>query len=331
MPELRDLPAIEKLLQSPALAPLVHAHGAESIKGRLRMLQGEMRQQRAVPEWATEAEGYVDAIGQALPKTDYVPVFNLTGTIIHTNLGRALLSQELWDDIAPLITRPMNLEYDLVKGARGQRDTVVEERLCELMGCEAVTIVNNNAAALMLVLNTFGLNAEVAVSRGELVEIGGSFRLPELMHRAGCRLLEVGTTNRTRIADFAEVASQAAMLLKVHPSNYHMEGFTESVSAGELGALGAEHNVPSWQRSRQGLMGRIAGQLRRLIRRRCHTHAALVQAPPPMRAANVLACCHGPRSDPRPRCGGPAPSRRKQDTSLVAARYDLFSLILLGR
>lgn len=245
MPELRDLPAIEKLLQSPALAPLVHAHGAESIKGRLRMLQGEMRQQRAVPEWATEAEGYVDAIGQALPKTDYVPVFNLTGTVIHTNLGRALLSQELWDDIAPLITRPMNLEYDLVEGARGQRDTVVEERLCELMGCEAVTIVNNNAAALMLVLNTFGLNAEVAVSRGELVEIGGSFRLPELMHRAGCRLLEVGTTNRTRIADFAEVAPQAAMLLKVHPSNYHMEGFTESVSAGELGALGAKHNVPS--------------------------------------------------------------------------------------
>ena len=178
-------------------------------------------------------------------KTDFVPVFNLTGTIIHTNLGRALLSKELWNDIEPLVTRPMNLEYDLVKGSRGQRDTAVEERLCELMRCEAVTIVNNNAAALMLVLNTFGLNAEVAVSRGELVEIGGSFRLPELMSRAGCRLLEVGTTNRTRLDDFAAEIDRASMLLKVHPSNYHIEGFTESVQAPELATLATAHNIPS--------------------------------------------------------------------------------------
>tara|TARA_E500000075_G_scaffold86777_1_gene78357 strand:- start:444 stop:1475 length:1032 start_codon:yes stop_codon:yes gene_type:complete len=139
----------------------------------------------------------------------------------------------------------MNLEYDLVKGARGQRDTVVEERLCELMGCEAVTIVNNNAAALMLVLNTFGLDAEVPVSRGELVEIGGSFRLPELMSRAGCRLLEVGTTNRTRLSDFANVVERASMLLKIHPSNYHIEGFTEAVEAPELAELAAKHDIPS--------------------------------------------------------------------------------------
>jgi len=139
----------------------------------------------------------------------------------------------------------MNLEYDLVKGARGQRDTVVEERLCELMRCEAVTIVNNNAAALMLVLNTFGLNSEVPVSRGELVEIGGSFRLPELMSRAGCLLLEVGTTNRTRLEDFAAVIERASMLLKIHPSNYHIEGFTESVEAPELANLAGAHNIPS--------------------------------------------------------------------------------------
>lgn len=245
MPELRDLPAIEKLLQSDALTALVQNHGIEAVKRRLRDLQTTMRAERSVPDWATTADGYLPALKQSLVSSDYVSVFNLTGTVIHTNLGRALLSSELWREVEPLVTRPMNLEYDLAKGARGQRDTVVEQRFCELMNCEAVTIVNNNAAALMLVLNTFGLNAEVAVSRGELVEIGGSFRLPELMTRAGCKLLEVGTTNRTRAEDFAEVIDRASMLLKIHPSNYHIEGFTESVDAQELATLATEHNVPS--------------------------------------------------------------------------------------
>jgi L-seryl-tRNA(Ser) seleniumtransferase len=139
----------------------------------------------------------------------------------------------------------MNLEYDLKAGKRGQRDTVVEARLCRIIGCEAATVVNNCAAALMLVLNTFALNKKVPVSRGELVEIGGSFRLPELMSRAGCELIEVGTTNRTRLSDFSGVADQAAMLLKVHPSNYHIEGFTECVDAKELATLAREHELPS--------------------------------------------------------------------------------------
>ena len=151
-------------------------------------------------------------------------MFNLTGTVIHTNLGRALLSPALWRAIEPLMTRPMNLEYDLAKGARGQRDTIVEERLCELMGCEAVTIVNNNAAALMLVLNTFGLNEEVPVSRGELVEIGGSFRLPELMNRAGCRLLEVGTTNRTRLSTLPRSPSAPPCCSKSIPATITSRG-----------------------------------------------------------------------------------------------------------
>ena len=245
MPTLRDLPAIETLMQSDSIAPLTKVHGAQVIKDRLRDLQNAMRQTRNVPDWAADPSGYSQELERTLVKTDFVPVFNLTGTVIHTNLGRALLSKELWRDIEPLVTRPMNLEYDLVKGSRGQRDTAVEERLCELMRCEAVTIVNNNAAALMLVLNTFGLNAEVAVSRGELVEIGGSFRLPELMSRAGCRLLEVGTTNRTRLDDFAAEIDRASMLLKVHPSNYHIEGFTESVQAPELATLATAHNIPS--------------------------------------------------------------------------------------
>ncbi len=245
MPELRDLPAIESLLQSEPIAKLVASHGSQVVKSRLRELQQAMRVERSVPDWGINAEGYARTLDQVLSKIDYTPVFNLTGTVIHTNLGRALLSSSLWRDIEPLVTRPMNLEYDLVKGARGQRETVVEDRLRELMDCEAVTIVNNCAAALMLVLNTFGLGASVPVSRGELVEIGGSFRLPELMSRAGCELLEVGTTNRTRLADYAAVAERASMMLKIHPSNYHIEGFTESVDAAKLATLAQEHGIPS--------------------------------------------------------------------------------------
>ena len=245
MPELRDLPAIESLLQSAAIADLIQCHGTQVVKAKLRELQQTMRTERVVPDWGVEAQGYAQALTQSLSKADYTPVFNLTGTVIHTNLGRALLSQTLWRDVEPLVTRPMNLEYDLVKGVRGQRETVVEQRLSELMNCEAVTIVNNCAAALMLVLNTFGLRAQVPVSRGELVEIGGSFRLPELMSRAGCDLVEVGTTNRTRLSDYAAVAGSASMLLKIHPSNYHIEGFTESVEAPELAGLAEEYGIPS--------------------------------------------------------------------------------------
>ncbi|NCF33076.1 MAG: L-seryl-tRNA(Sec) selenium transferase [Proteobacteria bacterium] len=245
MPKLRDLPAIDTLLQADELQKSIAAHGLQTVKATLRDLQTEMRNTKAVPEWADQPNGYAEAVVSALGQSDYTPVFNLSGTIIHTNLGRAVLSTELWSDIEPLVTRPMNLEYDLKAGKRGQRDAVVEARLCRIIGCEAATVVNNCAAALMLVLNTFALNKKVPVSRGELVEIGGSFRLPELMSRAGCELIEVGTTNRTRLSDFSGVADQAAMLLKVHPSNYHIEGFTESVDAKELATLAREHELPS--------------------------------------------------------------------------------------
>ena len=221
MPELRDLPAIERLLQAAELAQQIKQHGTNTVKDVLRTMQADMRRERVVPEWAVQPQGYADAVAQTLGRRGYTHMFNLTGTVVHTNLGRALLSPELWRQIEPLITRPMNLEYDIDAGRRGDRDAVVTERLCRLTGCEAATIVNNNAAALMLVLNTFGLNREVPVSRGELVEIGGSFRLPELMSRAGCKLLEVGTTNRTRPSDFENVIDRASLLLKIHPSNYY--------------------------------------------------------------------------------------------------------------
>jgi L-seryl-tRNA(Ser) seleniumtransferase len=172
-------------------------------------------------------------------------VFNLTGTIIHTNLGRALPSAEMFDAVRDLATRPMNLEFDLTTGKRGDRDAPVERRLTLLTGAEAATVVNNNAAALMLVLNTLALGKTVPVSRGELIEIGGSFRLPDVMERAGCRLIEVGTTNRTHPDDFAVAAEHApALLLKIHPSNFHISGFTRAVSIPELAELAQRQGIP---------------------------------------------------------------------------------------
>ena len=250
MAQLRDLPSVDQLLNNPALATLKATHGGLSLRNALRTLQDDLRNNAQanggqVPEWATHAHAYAEQASQLLRNDRYEPVFNLTGTIIHTNLGRALLSDELWQSVAPLVTRPTNLEYDLRVGARGDRDHIVEQQLKDLTGCEAATIVNNNAAALLLVLNTFALGKKVPVSRGELIEIGGSFRLPELMTRAGCELVEIGTTNRTHLRDYEASADEAALMLKVHPSNYHIDGFTHEVTAGEMAELAQARGVPS--------------------------------------------------------------------------------------
>jgi len=245
MPELRDLPAVDLLLKAREMTDLVESHGIQAVRNQIRELQSQMRVERSVPAWAVEASGYVEPVTASLSTSAYTPVFNMTGTVIHTNLGRALLSESLWQAVQPLVTRPMNLEYNLAEGRRGDRDAIVEARICRLTGCEAATIVNNNAAALMLCLNTFAQGKKVPVSRGELIEIGGSFRLPELMARSGCELLEVGTTNRTHTKDFAEVLDQAAMLLKVHPSNFYISGFAQEVQSAELATLAQQADIPS--------------------------------------------------------------------------------------
>jgi L-seryl-tRNA(Ser) seleniumtransferase len=245
MPELRDLPSIDRLVNAPAMAPLVADFGAESVKHVLRALQAEWRALREVPPWAVDPAACAARVARDLGQSGYRTVFNLTGTIIHTNLGRALPSAETFDAVRDLVTRPMNLEYDLETGKRGDRDAPVERRLTLLTGAAAATVVNNNAAALMLVLNTLARDRVVPVSRGELIEIGGSFRLPDVMERAGCRLLEVGTTNRTHPADFAAAANHdPALLLKIHPSNFHMTGFTSSVGIAELAAQAQAQGVP---------------------------------------------------------------------------------------
>jgi L-seryl-tRNA(Ser) seleniumtransferase len=172
-------------------------------------------------------------------------VINATGVVVHTNLGRSLLPQSVARHVADLSGRYSNLEFDLEKGARGSRYSNVEDILCEISGAEAAMVVNNNAGAVFLSLETLARDKEVIVSRGELVEIGGSFRIPDVMARSGARLVEVGTTNRTHPADYEKaIRDETALLLKVHTSNYSMVGFTADVSLRDLVALGAKYHLP---------------------------------------------------------------------------------------
>ncbi|MEM7543816.1 MAG: L-seryl-tRNA(Sec) selenium transferase [Pseudomonadota bacterium] len=247
---LKSLPSIDRLLAAPQAQALLVSYGHDATVATLRVACAEVRQAILAGDQARAPN--VDrllAAATARLEVQYAasmkPVFNLTGTVLHTNLGRALLPAVALEAMVEAAAAPTNLEYDLKSARRGDRDSHVEDWLCRLTGAEAATIVNNNAAAVLLILNTFARRREVVVSRGELVEIGGSFRIPDVMSRAGAKLVEVGTTNRTHPEDFATAISErTAFIMKVHTSNYVVEGFTAEVAAAELARISHEQGVP---------------------------------------------------------------------------------------
>jgi L-seryl-tRNA(Ser) seleniumtransferase len=252
----RAIPALDRLLRTPALEALVQRYGRTSVTGAARAVLDELRNAlgpqtssgSSAPVASFDEERFVAECTARVAReaqSSLKPVFNLTGTVLHTNLGRAIMPESAARAVAQAMTQPVNLEFDLEGGERGERDQHVERRLTGLTGAEAAVVVNNNAAAVYLTLNTLALRKEVLVSRGELIEIGGAFRMPDIMARAGCKLREIGTTNRTHLKDYAAAISpRTAALMKVHTSNYAIKGFTAAVAEDRLAVLAHEHKLP---------------------------------------------------------------------------------------
>ncbi len=243
------LPSVDRVLATDAARVATERFGRPATVASVRARIAEAR-----PAWRAGAAidvspDRIAAIALARLESEDVPsqrrVINLTGTVLHTNLGRALIAEEAIAAVTAAMRHPTSLEFRLSDGQRGERDDHVRGLLRELTGAEDAVAVNNNAAAVLLTLNSLSEGRETIVSRGELIEIGGAFRMPSIMKRAGARLVEVGTTNRTHVADYADaIGPETALLMKVHPSNYRIEGFTKEVRAAELAPLARERGLP---------------------------------------------------------------------------------------
>ena len=267
----RRLPSVDELLRDPAVASLEARHGRGPLLRGLRACLDDARLRAAAGD-----EAGLQAALAALParlserlRTQAAPslvrVINATGVVVHTNLGRAPLPAAAAARAAEIAAGYSNLEYDLESGERGQREVHAEARLSALTGADGAVVVNNNAAAVLLAVNTLAEGREVIVSRGELVEIGGSFRIPDVLRKGGARLREVGTTNRTRLSDYrAALGPETGLLLKVHPSNFKVMGFTEAPSLEELATLAREARLPLVEDLGSGVLspqdGPLAGE-----------------------------------------------------------------------
>ncbi|MDZ4164637.1 MAG: L-seryl-tRNA(Sec) selenium transferase [Smithellaceae bacterium] len=253
---LRGIPKMDEMLNQLQEMGLMERASRDLVKSACRQVldgwrlqslaAGDSNKGRPVlPGGLAEAAAEAARLIEALRGGSLRPVVNATGVILHTNLGRAPLCEAALERIAKVGRGYSNLEYDLQKGERGERYDHVRDLLRLLTGAEDALVVNNNAAAVLLVLNSLAEGQEAIVSRGELIEIGGEFRIPEIMGKSGARLREVGATNRTRLADYERAISQdTAMIMKVHTSNYRIVGFTEETSLAELVALGKKHRIP---------------------------------------------------------------------------------------
>ena len=241
------LPSVDRLLNDPNIASLVSDHGAPLVTRCARNLL-EITRQQVLAGKSFESDDLFDSLGEDVARAvrpSLRRVINLTGTVLHTNLGRAVLPTSAIDAMVEIGRGASNLEFDVIAGKRGDRHQHPEALLCQLTGAEGALVVNNNAAAVLLTLNSLALRRQVPVSRGELIEIGGAFRMPDIMARAGCKLVEVGTTNRTHAQDFnAAMGSRTALLMKVHTSNYEIQGFTKGVTGAELASIAHAHEVP---------------------------------------------------------------------------------------
>lgn len=260
----RYLPAVHKVLEDPALASLLGRYPQPQVVEAVRTVLDELRNRVARTSDEGEAaslckmSAVVDSVSATLTRR-FQPslreVINATGVIIHTNLGRAPLGEGLWDEARSLLTGYSNLEFDLEQGQRGSRFVHSQGLLQQLTGASDSLVVNNNAAAVLLVLTALARGKEVLVSRGELIEIGGSFRIPDIMAQGGAVLREVGTTNKTSIKDFEEaIGPRTGMILKAHQSNYSIRGFTREVPRTQLASLARERSIPFYEDMGSGLV-----------------------------------------------------------------------------
>lgn len=245
----RQIPAVGTLINKPKLKPLIETYGRELVTYSLRKV---IDLYRAALQTSDTGSLDIDtiikevtALIEKITTPSLRPVINATGVVLHTNLGRAPLGNKILDDIKPIVSGYSNVEFDLKGGCRGHRNEHITELLRYLTGAEDTLVVNNNAAAIVLVLHTFAKGKEVIISRGELIEIGGSFRIPEIMRAGGVKMVEVGTTNKTRLSDYEHALTpKTKLIFKAHKSNFTMSGFIEEVTIQDLTRFSHEHGLP---------------------------------------------------------------------------------------